>query len=406
VLSQAKKRNATPVQVQDASVAFLKELCADPNRKRDFERRAALIEILWDKPAHRDVMSAAMAVIPALLDSFTSPTRAQPAEPHVPAVEGKTWVMILYLGDYLRETLLVSFAVPRLSAEIRLLCDGLKTLLDALATAQTSDVRTLRYELHNNWEYKELRGTKEERRKALDERKELSAAQRTEKEEQLKALVERFSTEPEPDEWKPVRAWYKYLSDMVVVAQQAAVDGCKALSWVAHGGEPGMNLAQQADLQGFSLACDGTDVAWLEAMERAVKSLIAAAVEAGPAGNGSASGPNRPSDAGIAGDPELPNVAHGDDYRSLRWFGTVYNFTANQAPVVKLLFEHWTRGTPDISGETLLNAVDPASPPERLNLVFRGNAAWGSIIVRGATKGAYRLKAPQGHPDECAKIIT
>lgn len=92
---------------------------------------------------------------------------------------------------------------------------------------------------------------------------------------------------------------------------------------------------------------------------------------------------------------EVKGYACSDDHRSANWFGTTYSFTANQAPVVKLLIDHLERGTPDVADETLLNAVDPEAPPARLNAVFRNNPAWGTMIVSGATKGTHRLAPPR-----------
>jgi hypothetical protein len=85
------------------------------------------------------------------------------------------------------------------------------------------------------------------------------------------------------------------------------------------------------------------------------------------------------------------DVAHSPDFRSVRWFGATYSFTANQAPVVKLLFDNWQAGTPDCGDETLLNTVDAASPPARLNVLFRDHPAWGTMIVEGGSKGTHRL---------------
>ncbi len=87
-------------------------------------------------------------------------------------------------------------------------------------------------------------------------------------------------------------------------------------------------------------------------------------------------------------------TAHSADFRSLKWFGKTYSFTANQAPVVAMLFDHWENETPDVGGETLLLEVDHEDPPERLSVVFRGNPAWGMIIMPGETKSSYRLQPP------------
>ncbi len=97
---------------------------------------------------------------------------------------------------------------------------------------------------------------------------------------------------------------------------------------------------------------------------------------------------------GKAGKPaggKESDTSHSPDFRSVRWFGEVYGFTANQAPVVKCLYENWQNGTPDVGDETLLSAVDPESPPLRLSTLFRDHPAWNTLIVSGGTKGTKRL---------------
>jgi len=91
---------------------------------------------------------------------------------------------------------------------------------------------------------------------------------------------------------------------------------------------------------------------------------------------------------------EASKITTSTDFRSLRWSGAVYSFTANQAAVVKLLLENWESGTPDVGDETLLHAVDPESPPARLSTLFRDHPAWGAMIVAGGTKGTHRLAEP------------
>jgi hypothetical protein len=69
----------------------------------------------------------------------------------------------------------------------------------------------------------------------------------------------------------------------------------------------------------------------------------------------------------------------------------MYSFTVNQAPVVRLLYQNWQAGTPDVGDETLLAEVDPAAPPARLSTLFRAHPAWGTMIVPGGSKGTHRL---------------
>jgi hypothetical protein len=86
--------------------------------------------------------------------------------------------------------------------------------------------------------------------------------------------------------------------------------------------------------------------------------------------------------------------AHSIDFRSVNWYGTTYTFSPSQAAVVRVLWENWDAGTPDVGNVTLLDSIDCEAPPDRLDTVFRDHPAWNTMIVGGATKGARRLKRP------------
>lgn len=87
---------------------------------------------------------------------------------------------------------------------------------------------------------------------------------------------------------------------------------------------------------------------------------------------------------------------HSPDFRSVNWFGTPHEFTAQQAACVKVLWEAWENRTPTVGDSTILEAAD--SDAERLGLVFRDHPAWETMIVAGSTKGTHRLAAepPKG----------
>ena len=104
--------------------------------------------------------------------------------------------------------------------------------------------------------------------------------------------------------------------------------------------------------------------------------------------------------------PDCDSVSHSPDFRSVRWFGQSYSFTPNQAACVKMLWEAWERGTPEVGGQTLLDAADAST--ERIDVVFRGCSAWNTMIVSGNTKGAYQLakptaEAPKTHPKKSSQ---
>jgi hypothetical protein len=96
------------------------------------------------------------------------------------------------------------------------------------------------------------------------------------------------------------------------------------------------------------------------------------------------------SDVAGGGD-DTQDAAHGDDFRCVRWCGQVYEFTAMQAACVKVLWEHWKRGTPIVGQEYILEAANASSG--RLRDVFdKGNhAAWDTMIIE-ARRGAFRLQ--------------
>lgn len=84
-------------------------------------------------------------------------------------------------------------------------------------------------------------------------------------------------------------------------------------------------------------------------------------------------------------------INNSNDYRSVRWFGQSFTFTANQAIVVRQLIESWRNGTPDVAGATLLAAVDHEAPPSRMSTLFRDHPSWKQMIIQGGTKGAFRI---------------
>ncbi len=93
---------------------------------------------------------------------------------------------------------------------------------------------------------------------------------------------------------------------------------------------------------------------------------------------------------------EPPPCAHSDDFHSVRWYGTEYNFSKAQAACVRVLWEHWERRVPEVAAATILKLGDIAG--DRLDHVFgtrhRTSPAWKTLIVPGTTKGTYRLNDP------------
>jgi hypothetical protein len=95
-------------------------------------------------------------------------------------------------------------------------------------------------------------------------------------------------------------------------------------------------------------------------------------------------------------DQSAQQTRHSPDFRSVHWFGSNYTFTGTQAACVKILWQEWEKGTPEIGQETILEEAGTSG--NRLIDVFRNRGfktgyhpAWGNMIVPGSTKGAFRL---------------
>jgi hypothetical protein len=98
---------------------------------------------------------------------------------------------------------------------------------------------------------------------------------------------------------------------------------------------------------------------------------------------------------------------HGDDFRSTHWFGRSHSFTDSQAEVVKYLWEHCLRGTPEVG----IRQIRAGTGLDfcRLSDVFQKNGAshlaWGTMIGPGNTKGTVRLILPPGEPETSLQPI-
>lgn len=90
--------------------------------------------------------------------------------------------------------------------------------------------------------------------------------------------------------------------------------------------------------------------------------------------------------------PERNEARASRDFRSAWWFGEEFCFTPDQAACLKTLWEAWENGTPDVGQETVL--ARSGSKAKRLVDLFKGHQAWGTMIVAGRTKGAFRLRRP------------
>jgi hypothetical protein len=94
--------------------------------------------------------------------------------------------------------------------------------------------------------------------------------------------------------------------------------------------------------------------------------------------------------------PQTGEFIHSDDFRSIRWLGKEYSLTTGQAQVMQMLWEANCHGTSELSEAYILERL--GSPASRLADTFRQrepqSELWGSLIVRGGTRGAVRLNLP------------
>ncbi len=82
----------------------------------------------------------------------------------------------------------------------------------------------------------------------------------------------------------------------------------------------------------------------------------------------------------------------GEDFRTVLWHGQVYGFNPAQAKVVAALWAARDSGRPDVPDEQLVRAS--GSGCNRLEEVFNGSPAWGSLITDGAARGTHRIAPP------------
>jgi hypothetical protein len=89
----------------------------------------------------------------------------------------------------------------------------------------------------------------------------------------------------------------------------------------------------------------------------------------------------------------LPRCRHSVDFRDVVWNGVSYKFGRLQAISVKVMWQAWENGTPELGQRTIL--AEAGSDSTKLVDVFRNHPAWGVMIVTGSTPGTYRLSEPE-----------
>jgi hypothetical protein len=82
----------------------------------------------------------------------------------------------------------------------------------------------------------------------------------------------------------------------------------------------------------------------------------------------------------------------GDEFRSVLWHGQVYGFSPAQAKVVATLWGARQKGQPDVPDDQLVRVS--GSTNGRLDDLFNGSPAWGTLITDGDARGTHRIAPP------------
>ena len=85
-------------------------------------------------------------------------------------------------------------------------------------------------------------------------------------------------------------------------------------------------------------------------------------------------------------------VVHSPDFRNVKWYGQSFSFTPTQSNCIRILWENWKRGTPEVSQERILSGA--GSNATRLIDLFRTHKTWRELVRPGLTRGLYRLNTP------------
>jgi hypothetical protein len=121
-------------------------------------------------------------------------------------------------------------------------------------------------------------------------------------------------------------------------------------------------------------------------LRAAAESLHLIQATSGSAGVVPAPPPPQPS-------PVPTDLSHSPDFRSVGVGETLFTFTPVQAACVRVLYEAWERGAPEVGQETILDKAGAEST--RLADLFKGHRSWRTLIVAGSTRGAFKLALPR-----------
>lgn len=96
-----------------------------------------------------------------------------------------------------------------------------------------------------------------------------------------------------------------------------------------------------------------------------------------------------------------PVARHSLDFRSVHWYGLDLSNNPQQAAAFAILWDAAANGTHDVGGDAV--CVQIGADGRRLDHIFRGHPAWGTVVIKGASRGSFRLAPPPPGCDPPAK---
>jgi predicted DNA-binding transcriptional regulator AlpA len=93
------------------------------------------------------------------------------------------------------------------------------------------------------------------------------------------------------------------------------------------------------------------------------------------------------------------SCTYSEDFSSVLWYGTRYDFNKTQALVIKFLWAEWEKGGLGLSEKTIAEKIESVDDHYRLRNTFRHHnghmhPAWGTMI-QSVNKGTFRLVGPE-----------
>ena len=95
-------------------------------------------------------------------------------------------------------------------------------------------------------------------------------------------------------------------------------------------------------------------------------------------------------------DLKVNRLFHSDDFRSVQIRGNNYTLTESQSIVIKYLYEHFLRNTPEVTSSKIIDVVDEErgtfTSNKRLIDIFKTNKnAYKNLIIQGSVKSHIKI---------------